>query len=559
MQTFSIKQNLSLSRLILLVFAFLHFTHPIIGQEFFNDYTFSRYDSLRGALNPMRTCYDVNFYDLNLKVNPGKKAIKGYNTIHFTAQSTFDTLQIDLFNNLAIDSIVFNGKHLEYVRDSHFVFVVFPKPVKKGFQGNFSVHYGGKPVVAPNPPWDGGFVWNKDEKGRYWIGVACEGTGASLWWPNKDHLSEEPDSMAITCQVPDNLMCVANGDLRSKKALNGNYEAYHWFVENPIDNYNVTLNIADYRHFRNYFKSKGSVDSFPLDYYVLPYNLSEAKKHFQQVPEMLNCFEKFFGPYPFPEDGYALVETPYWGMEHQSAIAYGNDYRNNRWGFDYIIVHETGHEWWGNSVSTRDHGALWIHESFTTYMESLYVECRYDSQKAIKYLQSQKERIRNQHPILGPTQVNYNQWPASDMYYKGAWMLHTLRNSINNDSLWFSILKGLTSNFYHSVVNSDSIIHYINQRTPKDYTNFFRQYLKFPDPPIFYYKIENINGQHKLHYAWKANTDTYNYPLMIKININGKTTRINPTKEWQSIKWPEKIKTLKVRNDAFYVKSKKIK
>lgn len=531
----------------------LTFSCAVRGQtDFYEDQNFSRYDSLRGALNPHRTCYDVHFYDLTVQVWPDKKRIHGHNTIHFTAQRDFDTLQVDLFANMTIDSIRYQEKQLTYKRDSNFVYVAFPSSIEEGTEQNFTIHYHGKPREAPKPPWDGGFDWDTDDSGRHHIGIACEGTGASLWWPNKDHLTEEPDSMAITGIVPKELTLVANGDLRKKAARPEGFQAYQWFVEYPINNYNVTLNIGHYKHFQRHYQSPVSNSSLPLDYYVLDYNLNKAKEHFKQVPGILKCFERYFGPYPFPEDGYALVETPYWGMEHQGAIAYGNNYRNRNRGFDFIILHESGHEWWGNSVSTHDHGAMWIHESFTTYMEALYIECRFDYEEAVSYLKEQREQIKNQHPIMGPLDVNYRGWPGSDMYYKGSWMLHTLRNSINNDSLWFQILKGLTDTFRHKVVTSQDIIGYINDQTPRDYNPLFRQYLHHRQPPEFQFKHQKLkNNQWKLQYRWNVNVERY--PMPLSVTINGKSKRLKPKKEWQTFKLESHPDPLKVHKGNFYV------
>ena len=528
------------------------------GQPAFSqDQAFGRYDSLRGALNPHRTCYDVHFYDLSVQVFPDEKRIRGSNSIHFTAQRDFDTLQVDLFANMAIDSITYQTQRLTYKRDSNFVFVAFPSVVSEGARERFTVHYHGKPREAPKPPWDGGFDWDSDKKGRPHIGVACEGTGASLWWPNKDHLTEEPDSMAITSIVPEELMVVANGDLRRKEQRPEGFQAYHWFVEYPINNYNVTLNIGHYAHFQRQYHSPMTAGSLPLDYYVLDYNLEEAKAHFEQVPGVLKCFERYFGPYPFPKDGYALVETPYWGMEHQGAIAYGNDYQNRPRGFDYIILHETGHEWWGNSVSTHDHGAMWIHESFTTYMEALYIECRYEYAEAVSYLKQQRRRIRNQHPIMGPLKVNYTSWPASDMYYKGSWMLHTLRNSINNDSTWFQILGGLTDTFRHTVVNSQDIIGYINAHTERDYEPFFQQYLHHTDPPVFEYKVqEGKKSSKQIAYRWSAAVEEYTMPVTVR--INGQRHRLIPTQEWRELKVQDAVEEVRPDRENFYISVNRI-
>ncbi|MEM7040394.1 MAG: M1 family metallopeptidase, partial [Bacteroidota bacterium] len=343
-----------------------------VGQTVFSQVQFSRKDSLRGALRAERTCYDVHYYDLTVKVDPETQRIKGQNDIHFHAIADFETLQVDLFENMLIDEITYEGKKLEYRREFNAVFIDFPEPVRARKMGVLSIAFGGTPTVAARAPWDGGFVWKKDKNGKHWVGVACEGTGASLWWPNKDHLSDEPDSMAIHLIAPLGYKAISNGQLRSVKDLDVKWTQWNWFVSYPINNYNVTVNIADYAHIKDTYKNASGTHN--LDYYVLSYNEEKARKHFEQVKPMLRVFEDFFGEYPFWRDGYALVETPYLGMEHQGAIAYGNHYLPGYNGhdpldlkWDYIIIHESGHEWWGNSVSCRDHAELWIRESFCTY------------------------------------------------------------------------------------------------------------------------------------------------------------------------------------------------
>ncbi|PSR06071.1 MAG: M1 family peptidase [Bacteroidetes bacterium SW_10_40_5] len=519
--------------------------------NYFSEITFSKYDTLRGSLNTRRTCYDVHFYDLNIRVNPESKTIKGSNTVHYEVESKFRIFQVDLFANMKIDSITANGSKLNYKRDSNVILPRFPDVQEKGGKGKITVYYRGKPKEAENPPWDGGFVWENDEKGRPWIGVACEGIGASLWWPNKDHLSEEPDSMKISCEVPKDLTCVSNGRLTNITKLPDGYQRYSWFVSYPINNYNVTLNIGHYTHFEDQYVNEN--DTLELDYYVLDYNQSKARDHFLQVPEMLECFEEYFGPYPFPKDGYGLVETPYWGMEHQGAIAYGNNYENNELGFDYIIIHESAHEWWGNSISTHDHGALWIHESFTTYAEALFVECKHDYSTAIKYLKSQKPRIQNIEPILGPLGVNFNSFQSSDMYYKGSWMLHTLRNTINDDEQWFHILRSLNRKFSNDIVTTQTITAFINDRTSIELSNFFKQYLRHPKPPKFQYRLIEKGNRVMIKYRWVTNTVAYKMPISIKAGKKGKK-RLRPTQQWQTQDLGSINKdNIKVATDKFYV------
>ncbi|MFZ9954718.1 MAG: M1 family metallopeptidase, partial [Flavobacteriales bacterium] len=406
---------------------------------------FTLADTLRGSLRPERTCFDVHYYHLNIAVDTANQSISGYNEIHFSAVDDVDRIQLDLYANMTIDSIVFRKFHLDYKRTFNAVFIDFPGTILKGYQEKIRVYYHGSPQVAKRAPWDGGFVWTQDKNARLWMGVACEGAGASLWWPNKDHLSDEPDSMRITCAVPNGLQCIANGNLEWQ-----HQNTFQWKVSYPINNYNVTLNIGDYVHFREYYVSGN--DSMPCDYYVLPYNLEKAKVQFKQVKPMLKIYEDLYGRYPFWNDGYALVETPYLGMEHQGAIAYGNRYLPGYRGqvdsnlhqqgidFDYIIIHETAHEYWGNSVTVQDIADLWIHEGFATYTEALYVEKMHGHQAYMDYMQFLKQGIDNDASIIGTYGVNSEG--SGDMYPKGAWMLHTIRNVVNNDSLFFACLKG---------------------------------------------------------------------------------------------------------------------
>ena len=357
---------------------------------------FTSADSLRGSLRPERTCFDVHFYNLELKVDPETKSIAGFNEIHFKAVNDFDRMQIDLFAEMEIDRILLDETELEFERKHNAVFIDFPEQIPGGTLEFITVEYHGTPRVAKMPPWDGGFVWKKDKNDKPWVGVACEGIGASLWWPLKDHLSDEPDSMAFTTIVPSDLVSVSNGHLVKQEEREEGWTAWTWRVSYPINSYNVTVNIADYAHIEDtYTNASGEHE---LDYYVLSYNEEKATEHFKQVGPMLKIFEDAFGEYPFWKDGYALVETSYWGMEHQGAVAYGNKYKNNSHGWDYIIIHESGHEWWGNSVSCPDHAELWIHESFCTYSEAVYMERRFNYEKAVDYLRGHRMKIANLSP-----------------------------------------------------------------------------------------------------------------------------------------------------------------
>lgn len=518
---------------------------------------FTLADTLRGTLSPIRTCFDVTYYDLQLKVNIEGKAIAGVNHIHLQNMADYDSLQLDLFANMIIDSVVYKDESLGFSRLFNAFFVRFPETMKAGDNAVVSVYYHGEPTAAKNAPWDGGFVWKKDGFGQPWVGVACEGTGASLWWPNKDHLSDEPDSMRVSCTVPDGLMCVSNGELVSENKQKEGIE-WVWKITYPINNYNVTLNIADYAHFGGYYQNAQG-DSLKLDYYVLKENIEKAKEQFKQVPEMMDCFEEAFGPYPFYNDGYALVETPYAGMEHQGAIAYGNKYMKGYWGrypkdmdFDYIIIHETGHEWWGNSVSMKDAADMWIHESFCTYSESVFVECKYGYESMLEYLKSQKFMINNRTPVEGTYGLNH-EGNGTDMYYKGAWMIHTFRSVLNNDSLFRNILKGIAQDFAYRTVDGEEIVNYINTKAKYNYTPFFNQYLKYADVPNLEYRWSKKN----LEFRWKAEAEGFRMPVIYETASEEQKRVLVTNKEWIAVPIGKKdYKELKLRDDLMLFLSK---
>ncbi len=537
---------------------------PVQAQQGVNP-TFTRADTLRGMLTPARSCYDVKFYELELKIDVKRRFIMGSNSIFYEAVEDFDSLQIDLTQKLKIEKITFNDHELTFRRDNNAVFIKFAETQLMGSRGVIKCYYSGAPVIAKSPPWDGGFVWKKDAKNNDWVGVACEGLGASSWWPCKDHLSDEPDSMAISFIVPTELKCVSNGNLRGTEQYDDGTTRWDWFVSYPINTYNVTLNVADYFHFEDFYLEEN--DTLRLDYYVLTDNALQAKEHFIQVKPMLACFENYFDPYPFLADGFALVETNYWGMEHQGAIAYGNNYQNNKYGFDYIIIHESAHEWWGNSVSCTDLADLWIHESFATYAEALYVECMQGRQAATEYLVSQRWQIADEHPIIGPYNINYQGAKFdNDLYYKGSWMLHTFRNVLENDTLFFKIIKGIQKQFRHSTVTTQRLIGYINEQSGKDYTPFFDQYLRNASPPVLEYRIGKKGGKTKLEFRWNVAVNNFSMPVEITSSYEytfGKEhktyVRIYPTQAWQTIMLPGlKPDNFEVNTDKFYVRKQLI-
>jgi len=505
--------------------------------DYFAKQHFSHADTLRGALRPERTSFDVTYYELHLEVNPEDRTIAGHVDMDYHVVQPTNRLQIDLFRNLTIDSILQDGRRLTFDREEDAVFVRLPRLVNPSTvqTHRMSIYYGGEPVAAKNAPWDGGFVWALDHKDRTWVGVACEGTGASLWWPNKDHLSDEPDSMLVSVTVPKRLFVAGNGNLREEVELDNRYQKrYDWFVSYPINNYNISLGIGSYVHFDSTYVAFDG-EELALDYYVLDYNVGKARKQFRQVNKMLAAYEHYFGKYPFWDDGFALIETPYLGMEHQSGIAYGNRYMRGYLGglipddmdWDFIIIHESGHEYFGNSISVADHAEMWIHESFTTYMEALYVEYRYGETDARRYLGTQRKFIKNALPMLGPLDVNFDGFGGSDHYYKGAWMLHTLRHSLDDDPLFFGMLRSFYQEHERSIVSTGMIIDYFSKYTERDLGPFFEQYLRHPDVPVL--ELQNKNG--RVYYRWGVAAAGFNMPVGVR--IGNEYVRLQPTTKWQ--------------------------
>lgn len=508
---------------------------------------FTRADSLLGYLYPERAAYDVEYYILDIHFDIENKKLAGTVTMIFRMESDAKRLQVDLAENMELLSVEKIGTigstyPVEFTREHSAVFLEFPDTLSEGSMYGIRMAYEGTPKEAENAPWDGGFVWSTDETGAPWVGVACEGEGASLWWPCKDHFTDEPDSVLMNFTVPDTLVAVGNG--RLVDVSDGELpdtRRYTWVVQNPINLYNVNVSIGRYTHFSDAYISVVDGDTLDLDYYVLPENLDKAKEHFQQVGPMMDCFEHYFGKYPFYEDGFKLIETPYLGMEHQSAIAYGNNYQKgyqgldlSGLGFDYIIIHESGHEWFGNSITAPDIADLWIHESFTTYSEAVYVECMSDYNRAMRYLNAQRFFIANKNPIIGPRDVRFHGWASdSDMYYKGSWMLQTIRKAVQNDSLWWAVIHGFATNYRHSIVSTDEAIAYFNKALGRDFTAVFHQYLYHPKVPVLEHRTTGKGKKVVLEYRWVA--DEPGFDLPVEVDIDGEKHWLQPTTTWQSI------------------------
>lgn len=500
---------------------------------------YSRGDSLRGALTPLRTCYDINYYHLNVQVDPDKRFIIGSNRFMFTATTDFQRLQFDLFDNLLVERVVYRDQELPFEREYHAVYIDFPQLIHEGTVDSFTVYYSGHPVQAKRAPWDGGFDFKKDSNGKHWIATACQGLGASVWWPNKDHQSDEVDSMLISISVPNGLINVSNGRFRGSKDLGNGYTQYNWFVNNPINNYNVAVNIGDYVHLADTFHGENGI--LDLDYWVLRENEHLARPHFDaNVKPMLRAFEHWFGPYPFYNDGFKLIETAHLGMEHQSGIAYGNRYQNgylgrdgsgtgwgNKW--DFIIIHEAGHEWFGNSITAKDLADMWIHESFTNYSESLYIDYHYGKKASQEYVHGNRRSIRNTSPLQGDYHVNKEG--SGDMYNKGGVLHNMLRTIIDNDEQWRDILRGLNREFFHKTVDYKDIVGYISQHADRNLRPVFEQYVQHSNLPILEFMFDEDN---RVYCRWIADVADFDMPVRIRIK-GGTYVFIHPSRSFQQI------------------------
>jgi aminopeptidase N len=521
---------------------------------------FTHADTLRGSNTPQRAWWDAVFYDLHVKVKPGDSTITGYNAITYRVLTPPPAreMQIDLQMPLVVDSIVQDGLELSARRDGNAFFVTVIAPQRRGAKKTISVYYHGKPTVATRPPWDGGFVWARDSLARDWVATANEGTGASVWWPNKDNYSDEPDSQRVAITVPDSLFDVSNGRLRSRKPDADGTTTYEWFVRNPINNYNVTVNAGHYVHFGDVYQ--GEKGKLTLDFYSLDYHLDTAQKQFQQVKPMLQCFESWFGPFPWYADGYKLVETPHLGMEHQSAVAYGNHYKNGYLGrdrsatghgllWDFIIIHESAHEWFGNSITMKDAADMWIHEGFATYAEGLYTECQQGRKAGAEYTIGQRKLIRNDVPVIGLYGLNHEG--SGDMYDKGGNMLLTIRQLVSDDARWRGILRGLGKTFWHQTVTTKQVEDYISRGAGIDLSKVFDEYLRTTKVPTLEYKLE---GQ-KLSYRWANVVPGFAMPVKVTTST-GTYSWIRPTEAWRTmavtLRRPEEFRV----DESFYVNAK---
>jgi aminopeptidase N len=504
--------------------------------------TFTRQDTLRGSIGPGRAWWDVVYYDLKVTPDIVKETLEGSNTIRFKTGKAGKRMQVDLQEPMQITKVLYKNKPVKFVREGNAFFITLPVMLAAGKTESITVHFKGVPRKAVNAPWDGGIVWKKDKLGRPFISTACQGLGASVWWPTKDHQSDEPDSMQFAVTVPDTLVDASNGRLRSVKKIPGKKAVYTWFISNPINNYNITMNIGKYVHWADTLA--GEKGKLSLDYYVLDYNKDKAQAQFAQVKPMLQCFESWFGPYPFYEDGYKLVETHHLGMEHQSAVAYGNGFRNgyrgsdlsgSGWGlkWDFIIVHETGHEWFGNNITTNDLADMWVHESFTNYSETLHTECLFGKEAGHAYNRGIRKNIRNDKPIIGVYGVNMEG--SGDMYYKGGNLLHTIRQAIDNDALFRQILRGLNREFYHKTVNGSQVEAYMSKQAGFDFSKVFDQYLRDVRIPNLMFMNTVVNG--KLHYKlkWGNCVDGFNLPVIMQLDKD-KTIKVYPnTQEYINV------------------------
>ena len=530
----------------------------LAGQSLFAGHeNFTRQDTLRGSITTERAWWDLNYYHLDITVNPKTQYIKGKNTIHYTILNSYQTLQIDLQSPMKLTKAIQDGKKLEVRSEGNAHFIKLKKAQNRiGSVELIEIFYEGKPREAINAPWDGGISWKKDSNGVDFIASSCQGLGASVWWPNKDHMYDEVDSMKISVNVPKHLMNISNGRLQSIVKKEDETTTYNWVVSNPINNYGVNINIGDYIHFSEVYEGeKGPLD---MDYYVLRDNLRKAIVHFTDAPKMMKAFEYWFGPYPFYEDSFKLVEVPYLGMEHQSSVTYGNQFKKGYlgtdlsgtgWGlkFDFIIIHESGHEWFANNITYKDAADMWIHEGFTAYSENLFLDYYYGTKAASEYVIGTRSSILNDKPIIGNYDVNSEG--SSDMYYKGANMLHTLRQLIEDDNKWRQILRGLNSEFYHQTVTTKQIESYISNESGLNLSAFFNQYLRDTRIPTLEYSLRD----NKLSYRWTQIVNGFEMP--VEIVVDEKNMWLYPTKAWQKIDLnSSKI----VIDNNYYIKHKKV-
>jgi len=511
----------------LLIFIFALIPTLTVAQDF------TRADTLRGSITPERAWWDVLFYDLYVIPNPNDSTLRGVNTITYKVVKPGLVMQIDLQEPLEIDRILQDGQSLPFTRDGNVFFIGLESIQMPGMTKEIRIEYSGMPVVARRAPWEGGLVWARDSQQRPWIATACQGIGASVWWPLKDHQSDEPDSMRISLRVPEGLIGVSNGRLRDRRPQSDGTEIFEWFVANPINSYGVTMNVAYYASFSDAYK--GEEGTLDLDYWVLDYNLEKAKTHFDVVKPMMEAFEHWFGPYPFYEDSFKLIETPFVGMEHQSGVAYGNRYlfgytgrdlSGSGWGmkWDFMIIHESGHEWFGNSITTADIADMWVHEGFTHYSETLFTEYTYGKEGGDAYLQGIRRNIQNDKPIIG--QYGLNNKGSGDMYYKGAAMIHSIRQIMDDDVRFRQMLRDLNKTYFKKTTTSKQVEAFVSEYAGMDLSSLFDQYLRTTKVPVLEYRWTNSG----LEARWNNTVPLFNLPL--KVSTGANWVRIRPTAEW---------------------------
>ncbi|MBK6523929.1 MAG: M1 family metallopeptidase [Sphingobacteriaceae bacterium] len=519
--------------------------------------TYSRGDSLRGKLNNSRNWWDVVFYNLHVTIDDNKLSIQGKNTIYFKTISNGTQFQVDLQKPLVVDSFIFHNKKLE-VKHEYDAWTVNLDPILIDAQkDSVTVYYSGIPRKAKMAPWDGGFIWAKDKQNRKWINVACQGLGASVWWPLKDHQSDEPDNgMNISITANDSLVAISNGNLIKRVSNSNKTKTSTYSITNPINSYDVTLYLGNYVIVKDSFEGKNG--KLKMEYVVLDYNKNKADSLLKpDTQKMLKSFEYWFGPYPFYADGFRLVESNFLGMEHQSAVAYGNKFRKGYMGmdrsgtgigmlWDFIIIHECGHEWFGNNITTKDIADMWVHEGFTTYSEALFIESVWGKDSASKYVRGLRKSISNDGPIIGNYEVNKEG--SGDMYDKGANMIHTIRQVINNDELFHEILLGLNKDFGKRTVTTKDVEDYISAESKINFKPVFDQYLRSSKIP----KLEYTIKKKQLVYKWVNCNADFNMPVKVMIN-KGSELWIEPTTVEKKLKQNSKINTVDV-DPNFYIR-----
>jgi aminopeptidase N len=505
-------------------------------------------DILRGSYGTYRANNDLLYYHLDIRVDPQKNFISGKNTIRFRMLQDGMRIQLDLNDQLSVDKILFGATPLKFERDSGAVFVDFPDTLKSGEVYSIDFYYSGIPVTTGR---FGAFTFAKDPSGHPWIYTACEETGASQWWPNKDQWRDEVQNMEISVSIPNGLVDVSNGKFMGQTDLGDGYTRWDWLVQYPINNYDISLNIGNYVHFSD------PLGDLPMDFYVLPEDLNKAKKQFVQAKGMIEAYQHYFGEYPFIKDGYKLIEVPYSGMEHQSAVTYGNHFANGYldrdWTgvginprFDFIIIHESAHEWFGNSITAADKSDMWIHEAWATYLESLYVEYMYGHQDALKYINGYKPKVKNQLPIIPPRGVNAT--PPPDQYFKGVLFINTLRSIVDDDSRWWPLLHDFYQYFKYQNIMTEDVEQFFNERTAMNLTPVFEQYLRHSSIPTLELKFTAADN---VEYRWQAEEPDFAMP--IRVGTIDHWQVIHPTAEWATLKTPLKKDEFEVATDRYYV------